>query len=276
MRVRKKWTAGVLAVVLAVVCAGCALPDAGFGDYDVSGYIEALLDSSYHNAHDRFIAVTGTSEEISQQNHTSTVENAPVNFCNAYGLSPNEEQLARLKDIMSRAFDQAKYTVKEEQKIETGYYIEVEVTPIGSFAGLTETFSGLRTQAMDEASAANAAQSSQGVLGEGQDGFVPGEENQDGEDWDNEDWDGEEAEPTPTPAPTPASTPGVKVDPYQLYMEKVLEYCQGQLSSIRYQEQNVTIALDIRQTPTGELQIDLNQVDALDKTMLMFGETAAG
>ena len=35
-------------------------------------------------------------------------------------------------------------------------------------------------------------------------------------------------------------------------------------------------ALDIRQTPTGELQIDLNQVDALDKTMLMFGETAAG
>jgi hypothetical protein len=59
-------------------------------------------------------------------------------------------------------------------------------------------------------------------------------------------------------------------------MEKVLEYCQGQLSSIRYQEQNVTIALDIRQTPTGELQIDLNQVDALDKTMLMFGETAAG
>ena len=56
----------------------------------------------------------------------------------------------------------------------------------------------------------------------------------------------------------------------------MLEYCQGQLSSIRYQEQNVTIALDIRQTPTGELQIDLNQVDALDKTMLMFGETAAG
>ena len=39
MRVRKKWTAGVLAVVLAVVCAGCALPDAGFVDYYVSGYI---------------------------------------------------------------------------------------------------------------------------------------------------------------------------------------------------------------------------------------------
>lgn len=270
MRVRKKWTAGVLAVVLAVVCAGCALPDAGFGDYDVSGYIEALLDSSYHNAHDRFIAVTGVSEEIAQQNRTTTVENAAVNFCNAYNLSPNEDQLARLKDIMGRTFDQAKYTVKEEQKIETGYYIEVEITPIANFAGLAGTFSDLRTQAMDEASAANASQSSQGVLGEGQDGFEPGDGDED------EDWDEEEAEPTPTPAPTPAPTPGVKVDPYQLYMEKVLEYCQAQLGAVRYQDQNVTIALDIRQTPTGELQIDLNQVDALDKTVLMFGETAVG
>lgn len=275
MKLSKKLTALALCVLLALSCAGCGLPELGFDDYDVSGYIQVLLDSTYHDSHNGYISVTGDSEEIAKRNHTSTVENAAVNFCNAYNLSPSEGQLAILREIMSQALTQAKYTVKEEQKTETGYYIEVEVSPIGSFAGLAGTLSDLRTQAMDEASAANAAQTSQGVLGEGQDGYESSRDDDDDEDdWD-EDYE-EEPEPTPTPVPTPAPTPAAKVDPYQLYMDKVVAYCQTQAGAVRYQEQSVTIALDIRQTAAGELQIDLNQIDLLDKTVLMFGETAVG
>lgn len=270
MKLSKKLTALALCALLALSCAGCGLPELGFDDYDVSGYIQALLDSTYHDNHNSLIAITGTSEETAKQNHTSTVENAAVNFCNTYNLSPSEEQLTALQDVMSQALNQAKYTVKEEQKIESGYYIEVEVSPIGNFAGLAETLSDLRTQAMDEASAANAAQTPQGVLGEGQDGYVPGDDEDGGDEYYE---DG--GEPTPSPAPTPAPTPTAKVDPYQLYMDKVVAYCQSQTGAIGYQPQNVTIALDIRQTEAGELQIDLNQVDTLDKTVLMFGEVAA-
>lgn len=270
MKLSKKLAALALCVLLAISCAGCGVPELGFDDYDVSGYIQALLDSTYHDSHNSLIAITGTSEEIAKQNHASTVENAAVNFCNTYNLSPSEAQLTTFREIMSQALSQAKYTVKEEQKTATGYYIEVEVSPIGNFAGLAGTLSDLRNQAMDEASAANAVQTPQGVLGEGQDGYEPGDDEDDDEYYEDE------AEPTPTPVPTPAPTPSAKVDPYQLYMDKVVAYCQSQTGAISYQAQNVTIALDIRQTAAGELQIDLNQVDTLDKTVLMFGEVAVG
>ena len=36
----------------------------------------------------------------------------------------------RLEEIMGRALTQARYTVKEEQKVDTGYYLEVDVSSI--------------------------------------------------------------------------------------------------------------------------------------------------
>ena len=48
MTLRKRLPALLLAVVLAVSLSGCAIPIPGFADYDVSGYVKALLDSSYH------------------------------------------------------------------------------------------------------------------------------------------------------------------------------------------------------------------------------------
>ena len=53
-------------------------------------------------------------------------------------------------------------------------------------------------------------------------------------------------------------------------MDKVVELCQEQLSSLRYSGETVTITLDIRQTEEGELQLDTNQLDTIDRTVLQF------
>jgi hypothetical protein len=58
------------------------------------------------------------------------------------------------------------------------------------------------------------------------------------------------------------------VDANSLFVDKVVAYCQEELSSIRYGSEPVTIALDIRQTDAGELQLDTNQLDTIDKTVL--------
>ena len=41
-------------------------------------------------------------------------------------------------------------------------------------------------------------------------------------------------------------------------------------SSLRYSGETVTITLDIRQTEEGELQLDTNQLDTIDRTVLQF------
>ncbi len=60
------------------------------------------------------------------------------------------------------------------------------------------------------------------------------------------------------------------MDANELYVEKVVEFCRQQTSAVRYSGQSVTISLDIRQTAEGELQLDTNQLDTIDRTVLQF------
>ncbi len=255
----KRWASLALSLLLAAVFTGCGfLPSEDFDDYDVSSYIQALLDSSYHNTHESFMSVAHATQETAQSNNTTTVENAAVNFCNAYSLSPTDQQLAGFQDVMSKALLSARYTVQDEQKVDTGYTIQVDVSSISSLCGLQEEFAKLRTQAQEEAAAANSTP-------------APAEDGDEGEDEDGWDEDayGEE-EPTPIPAPTPAPTPAV--DAYQLYIDKVLEYCRAKVSQVDYEPQAVSIVMDIRLTDQGELQLDLNQLDAIDQAVLLFSK----
>ena len=125
----KRWAAAALCALLTLGLAGCDLPMLGFADYDVSAYLQALLDSSYKNSHAQFLEVAGGDASAAQANNDTTVENTAVEFCNTYNLAMDETQMDRLEEILGEALAQARYTVKEEQKVDTGYYIEVEVTP---------------------------------------------------------------------------------------------------------------------------------------------------
>lgn len=254
-----RWAAVLLSLALGLNLSGCQLlPSEDYNDYDVSGYIQAFLDSSYHNSHERFINLSQSSQEEAQLNNTTTVENAAVNFCNAYSLSPSEEQLSELQGIMGQALAAAQYTVMDERRIDTGYYIEVEVTPITSLAGLESDLNQLRTQAQDEADAANAASAPTPAP----------EEDTGGEDeWGDEYGEEEEPDPTPTPEPTPEP---VHVDAKELYVDKVIQLCRERLNQVEYQSTSVTIALDIRQTNEGELQLDMNQIESIDQSVLIF------
>lgn len=247
----------LLALVLAFCLTGCDIPMPGFADYDVSGYIKALLDSSYHNSNDSFILLAQTTEEAARENHTTTVANTVVNFCNTYGVNPSDEQMAQLEEIFSQIFIQSRYTVREEQKVDTGYYIEVEVTPISNFSDCSAQLEALRQQAQQEADAANTPSPS------------PEPEDDEEDEWGEDDWgdewgEDEDGDETPIATPMPAVK---KVDSRELYMEKVVEFCRQQSTSVNFGVAR-TISLDIRQTSEGELQLDLNQIEKIDKTVL--------
>lgn len=204
------------------------------------------------------MAVTGDTAEAAAENHTTTVDNAVVNFCNTYGISPGETEMDQLGEVFSQLLGQAQYTVREEQKVDTGYYIEIEVTPITNFADCQSQLDALRTQAQEEASAANTPTPTPSPEPES-DGY--------GDSWDE--WGGEEDSgeseaPIATPVPTVT-----RVDPNELFLKKVVDFCRGQAQAPAWGVAR-TMSLDIRQTEEGELQLDLNQIDRLDQTVLQF------
>lgn len=247
----RKWAVSALCILLALALSGCAIPTPGFADYDVSGYIQALLDSSYHDSHEKLMEIAEISEEKARENNTSTVENAAVHFCNAYGISPSDEQLQQLQTIMKHAFSLTKYTVKDEKKVDTGYYLEVEIASITNFEGREADIEKLKTEAQQEATAANTAR--------------PSVVDPSGE----ESGDDDPGETSSAPA-YQGGLRGEKVDANDLFVEKVLQFCTQEVANISYDPETRTVALDIRQTEKGELQLDLNQIAAIDQTVIRF------
>lgn len=253
MTVLKKWAAVLLSALICLGLSGCdLLPSEEFNDYDVSSYIQALLDSSYHDDHRAYMARIQATEDTARANNITTVENAAINFCNAYGLSPDDAQMQRLEEIMAKALLSTRYQVADEVKVETGYTIDVTVSPITSFSGLTEQFTTIRSQAQEEVNSKSMVNLDDG---EGQeDGGENGEWSEEGEDV-----------PTPTPAPTPLLKTAT-----ELYVDRVLDFCEGRLTALEFAGADTTIVLDIRLTKNGELQVDLNQIDEIDRAVLAF------
>ena len=271
----KRWALAAVAAVLSLTLTGCSLPMMGFADYDVSGYFQALFDSCYKGENEAYMAVAAINEQSAQENNNTTVENAAVNFCNTYGLNPSEEQLTQLEDVMRQAFLQADYTVKDEQKVEGGYYLEVEIDPIVNFSGLEDKVEELREEAQDEATQANSSSSQEDEDSDGDYGSEDGYGDygyddsgyDDGSDYGYEDSSQEESSSSQDSSDTEDT--GV-VDANALFVDKVITFCQGQLEFLTHGDETVTIALDIRQTSDGELQLDTNQLDTIDRTVLQF------
>ena len=60
------------------------------------------------------------------------------------------------------------------------------------------------------------------------------------------------------------------MDANAIFVDKVVALCQEQLSDLRFSGETVTVTLEIRQTDEGELQLDTNQLDTIDRTVLQF------
>lgn len=279
MRKRMRWITVVAAAAMSLLLTGCSLPMMGFADYDVSGYFQALLDSSYKGQNTEYVDIAATTEEKAMQNNTATVQNAAVNFCNTYGITPSDEQLTQLEEVMRQALLQADYTVKDEQKVDTGYYLEVEIVPIVNFSGLESEIDKLRDEAQDEASQAQKEAEEEEENSDSYDsydsyddyGYDDGYGSEDDygyEDSSYDDYDDTSSDQESSQEESDQDTQPVSAN--DLFVNKVVEYCQELVTTIRYADTPVTISLDIVQTEKGELQLDTNQLDTIDRTVLQF------
>lgn len=239
------WKRSAVLLLSAVCCfslCACSIPVPGYSDYDVSNYVQALLDSSYHDTHEALMEAAHMTEESARENNATTVENAAVRFCNTYGISPSQQQLEELQMVMKQAFALSRYTVKEERKVDGGYYLEVEVYSILNFENKRSEIDRMKEEARQEALQSGGSMTAD-----------PGSSPE-----------GDDTDPTPPPASSSAQ------DPNELFVEKVLSFCKQELANIAYDTDPRVKPLDIVQTDQGELQLDLNQIDAIDLEIIRF------
>ena len=56
----------------------------------------------------------------------------------------------------------------------------------------------------------------------------------------------------------------------ELYLDRVLDLCEQKAAALEFGGEDTVIVLDIRLTDKGELQLDLNQIDEIDRAVLAF------
>lgn len=260
----KKLLACILAALLFVTSlVGCSALQTQFADYDVSGYISALLKSSYSGNHEDFMVFAKTTVQNSEENNTATVSNVAINFCNAYSISPSDEQLKELETMMAEACKKVKYTVKDEQKIDTGYYIEVDIEPLLLFQELSDDIEQARSDSKKHLLPGQATSSASSEEDTG------GEEYDDGYD----EGYGEQGEETSLPEESGSAAGTETVDENTAFVNEVIRLCKEAVAQpTQSYGGSITIPLDIRQTDEGELQLDTTQIEKIDDTVISFGK----
>lgn len=262
----KKFLAGVLTALLLVTgLTGCSILQPEFADYDVSGYISALLKSSYSGNHEDYMVYAKTTLQNSQENNTATISNAAINFCNAYNIYPSDEQLKEFETVMAEACKLVRYTVKDEQKIDTGYYIEVDVEPLLLFQNLSDSIEKARSDAQKHLLEGQSTSSASSQADENE-----GEETE-YDEYGNA-YESSEVESS-SPENGAATGNTAPLDENTAFINEVIRLCNQALSQPTHAYgSSIIIALDIRQTDAGELQMDTTQLEKIDDTIISFSK----
>lgn len=119
----KKIISLILIAAMALSLTGCQPP---VQDYDVSGYLRAVLDCCYLGETEEYIAFTGATQEQAEEVHNTTVANAAVRFCQKYKMNADEEQMDKIEEIMAEALAHSQYTVFKKVETDYGYDVKVE------------------------------------------------------------------------------------------------------------------------------------------------------
>lgn len=124
-------SAALLLIGVVVLLGGCT-------SFDASAYTQAVLDVSYKNETEKYIELTGASEEeaeaVFQENLDSTMEEFKT-------MELSEELEKNYRSLFEDIIKQVKYTVSEAVKTEEGNYtVDVTVEPITLFEDTYEEF----------------------------------------------------------------------------------------------------------------------------------------
>lgn len=272
-KMRKKIIALLLgALMLFTVFSGCS-SKREYSEYDVTGYFQALFNSSYKAEHTEYAMVAKITTADAAENNNVVVQNMAVSFCNKHNILPSDQQLAEIEDIMRQSIALADIQAKAQQKTETGYTINVEIKPISTFMDMDSEIADALRKSKDrvlpgQVQKVDLEESSQAENGD--DDYDSDDDDYDGdssyEEGDeslNSDLDDDSSESS-------SVQPSDEVDDNTAFVNEVIRLLNERFKAGVTYDPAVTVELAIILTDKGELQVDWNQIDLIDETILYF------
>lgn len=253
-----RFTALVMVLVLVMsAISGCKAIQPRFGDYDVSGYIKALLDSSYKGDHSAYMLVAQSAADQAEENHQLTIENGAIHFCNAFGIYPSEDQMKEIEAFIGKAYSLAEYKVYDEVKNAQGYTVEIEITPLTVFRDLTASFEKAKTDVDNgDLKGSSSSEKNESSMDESGDSY-------------DEDMSGSSEESEAS------ESSGEPINLESVFIDEVIRLCNEALTRSPSYDPRISIEMMIIQDGDGNLSLDSTQIEEIDITVVLFSREAA-
>ncbi len=260
---KKRITAFLGVVLILLTATGCNVFRSEYPDYDVSGYIKALLDSSYLGQNEELIDITNQSEEKANENVNLTIDNGVIYFCNAFqiGDRASESQKNEIREIVKSAYALSKYSVAEKQETTSGYAVNVEIEPLSVFTDILPQAEELRLN--------KEALMNQAGLEIPFTEDTASEEEQDLSD----EFDSDESIDDEIDSETNTS----EIDEetlFSAYIDEVIKMSKAKINEPPVYDRKVTVKMDILRTDKGELKLNTVQLQEIDEKVVLFSPLA--
>ena len=142
----KKLAAALLAGVMVVSLAACGGKEE---DFDAKGYVEGVLDATYHGDYKAHAEDVGESEEdIKKELEDNNIQVAKDALAQS-GLTATDEEIEAYVSMIEEGYKKITWTVKDAVKDDNdNFTVDVEITPVGLLDNLQTIFTNKLQEAV--------------------------------------------------------------------------------------------------------------------------------
>lgn len=100
------------------------------GEFDASGYVQGILDSSYKGIFDQYIELTKDTQENAESAYEAVMKTKAEDFANYTAVTLTDETRTKFIDYSKQIYNNAKYEVSDATKTDNGFTVDIVISPI--------------------------------------------------------------------------------------------------------------------------------------------------
>jgi len=131
----KKWNKKSLVVLISMLATFCmsgcsAVSLLTQGEFDASGYVQGIMDSTYKGEFDKYIELTEDTKENAQAAYDTVMDTRAQSFATYTAITFTDESKAKFVEYSKQIYKNAKYEVLEATKTDNGFKVDVVISPM--------------------------------------------------------------------------------------------------------------------------------------------------
>jgi len=131
MKLYKKSIVVLFCVLMMTSLNGCSsLSLLTEGEFDASGYVQGIMDATYKAEFDKYVELTEDTKENAQIAYDTVMDTKANAFATYTAVTLTDDSKAKFIEYSKQIYKNAKYEVLEAKKTDTGFTVDVVISPI--------------------------------------------------------------------------------------------------------------------------------------------------